>query len=206
MSLVNRVQNILMKPAAEWAVIANEPASVGDIFTKYAVPLAAIPLIATILFTGALGFGASAMGGMALGLTAVAAMAAIGYIIGLVVLYLMALIVNAVSPSFNGKSDMVQATKLMAYASTPTWVVGAVSWIPIIGWLLGFAAIAYVVYLIYLGLRPVMGVPQEKVAGFTVVIVLVYIVLSVVLSAVLAGILFTTFFGSAMMAGAMAGA
>jgi hypothetical protein len=211
MSIVNRAMNMITKPKDEWAVIANEPATVGDLFTKYAVIMAAIPLVFTIIFGGVLGMAAAGLGGlggagMSLGVGAVAGMAVIGYVLSLIILYVMSMIVNAVSPSFNGKSDMVQATKLMTYASTPTWVVGFISWIPLLGGLLAFAAIAYVVYLIYLGLQPVLGVPQEKVAGFTVVIVLIYIVISFVLSVLLAGILFTTFFGSSMMAGAMAGA
>jgi Yip1 domain len=198
-SIVDRAKNIIMKPADEWNVIAAEPATVGGLFTGYAMILAALPLIAAIVFTGALGLSAAGMG-------AIAGMAVIGYVLSLVTLYLMSLIVNAVSPSFNGKSDMVESTKLMTYASTPTWVAGLVSWIPVLGALISLGAIAYVVYLIYLGLKPVLGVPQEKVAGFTVVIVLIYIVLSLVVSGIIVGLLFTTFFGSAMMAGAMTGA
>jgi Yip1 domain len=211
MSIVDRAKNMILKPADEWNVVAGEPATVGGLFTGYAMILAAIPVIAAIIFTGALGMSAAGFGGMgggamAMGFSAVTAMAVIGYVLSLVTLYLMSMIVNAVSPSFNGKSDMVQSTKLMTYASTPTWVAGLVSWIPILGGLISLAAIAYVVYLIYLGLRPVLGVPQEKVAGFTVVIVLIYIVLSLVVSGIILGLFFTTFFGGAMMGGAMSGA
>jgi Yip1 domain len=212
MSIVDRAKNMILKPADEWNVVAAEPATVGGLFTGYAMILAVIPLVAGILFTGLLGVSAASFGGMggagmaSMGLTAVVGMAVIGYVLSLITLYLMSMIVNAVSPSFNGKSDMVQSTKLMTYASTPTWVAGLVSWIPILGGLISLAAIAYVVYLIYLGLKPVLGVPQEKVAGFTVVIVLIYIVLSLVVSGIILGLLFTTFFGSAMMGGAMSGA
>ena len=211
MSIVDRAKNILMKPADEWNVISGEPATVGGLFTGYAMILAAIPVIAAIVFTGLLGMSAAGLGGMgggtmAMGFTAIAGMAVIGYVLSLITLYLMSMIVNAVSPSFNGKSDIVQSTKLMTYASTPTWAAGLVSWIPILGGLISLASIAYVVYLIYLGLKPVLGVPQEKVAGFTVVIVLIYIVLSLVVSGIIVGLLFSTFFGSAMMGGAMSGA
>ena len=211
MSIVDRAKNIILKPKDEWNVIADEPATVGGLFTNYAVMLAAIPLVAAVVFTGAFGITAAGFGGMgggamALGFSAVAGMAVIGFVLSLITLYLMSMIVNAVSPNFNGKSDMVQSTKLMTYASTPTWVAGLVSWIPILGGLISLAAIAYVVYLIYIGLKPVLGVPQDKVAGFTVVIVLIYIVLSLVVSGILLGLLFSTFFGGAMMSGAMAGA
>lgn len=210
MSIVDRAKNIILKPTDEWNVIGAEPATVGGLFTGYAMILAAISLVTGIIFTGALGINAANLGGlgggMALGFSAVAAMAVIGYVLSLITLFLMSLIVNAVSPSFNGRSDMVQSTKLMTYASTPSWVVGLVSWIPILGGLLSFAAIAYVVYLIYLGLQPVLGVPKEKVAGFTVVIVLIYVVLSVIISGIIIGIAFSTLFGSGMMGGALSGA
>jgi hypothetical protein len=211
MSIVARAKNIILKPTDEWNVIANEPGTVGGLFTGYAMILAAIPLAAGIIFTGALGINAASLGGMdggamEMGFGAIAAMAVVGYVFSLVTLVVMSFLVNAVSPSFNGKSDMVQSTKLMTYASIPTWVAGLVGWIPILGGLISFAAIAYVVYLIYLGLQPVLGVPKEKVAGFTVVIVLIYVVLTVIISGILIGIAFSTLFGSGMMGGALSGA
>ena len=56
------------------------------------------------------------------------------------------------------------------------------------------------------GLQPVLGIPKEKVAGFTVVIVLIYVVLTVIISGILIGIAFSTLFGSDMMGGALSGA
>ncbi|OYY16238.1 MAG: hypothetical protein B7Y62_03660 [Sphingomonadales bacterium 35-56-22] len=211
MSIVARAKNIILKPTDEWNVIADEPATVGGLFTGYAMILAAIPLAAGIIFTGALGINAASLGGMGggameMGFGVIAAMSVVGYVLSLVTLFLMSFLVNAVSPSFNGKSDMVQSTKLMTYASTPTWVAGLVGWIPILGGLISFAAIAYVVYLIYLGLQPVLGVPKEKVAGFTVVIVLIYVVLTVIISGILIGIALSTLLGSGMMGGALSGA
>ena len=211
MSIVARAKNIILNPTDEWNVIAGEPATVGGLFTGYAMILAAIPLAAGIIFTGALGINAASLGGMGggameMGFGVIAAMSVVGYVLSLVTLFVMSFLVNAVSPSFNGKSDMVQSTKLMTYASTPTWVAGLVSWIPILGGLISFAAIAYVVYLIYLGLQPVLGVPKEKVAGFTVVIVLIYVVLTVIISGILIGIALSTLLGSGMMGGVLSGA
>ena len=55
MSIVARAKNIILNPTDEWNVIAGEPATVGGLFTGYAMILAAIPLAAGIIFTGALG-------------------------------------------------------------------------------------------------------------------------------------------------------
>ncbi len=210
MSIVQRAKNIIMKPSDEWNVIASEPATIGGLFTDYATPLALIPMVSTLLFNGLLGISAADMmgfgSGMPLDLMAIAGMAILSFIVSLVSLFVMGTLVKLVSPSFNGTSDKVQAMKLMTYASTPSWVVALVSWIPFLGAVLGFAATVYVVYLIYLGLNPVLGVPKEKIAGFTVVIVLIYVVLVLIMSGIVAGLLYSTFFGNPMMGGGISGA
>ena len=210
MSIVQRAKNIIVKPTDEWNVIASEPATISGLFTGYAMPLALIPLVATILFTGLLGISAADMmglgSGMPLDLMTISAMAAFSFILSLVTLFIMGTLVKLVSPSFNGTSDKVQAMKLMTYAGTPTGVVALVSWIPFLGAVVGFAAIVYVIYLIYLGLNPILGVPKEKIAGFTVVIVLVYVVLALIMSGIVAALLYATFSGDPMMGGGMSGA
>lgn len=211
MSIIDRAKNILLKPTQEWDVIADEPATMSGLFTGYALPLALLPVAAAILMSGlagisAAGFATPGSDMASMGLTEVVGMAVIGYVISIILLFAMAMIINLVSPSFNETSSKVQATKLMVYASTPTWVAALVSWIPFLGVLISFAALAYVVYLIYLGIRPVLGVPQEKVAGFTVVVVLIYIVLLMVISGILVGLLFSSMFGNPMMGGALSGA
>jgi hypothetical protein len=210
MSIVERAKNIILKPTDEWNVIASEPATIGGLFTGYAMPLALIPLVSTILFTGLLGISAADMmgfgDGMPLNLMAIAGMAILSLIVSLVSLFVMGTMVKLVSPSFNGTSDKVQAMKLMTYASTPSWVVALLSWIPFLGAVLGFAAIVYVVYLIYCGLNPVMGIPKEKLAGFTVVIVLIYVVVALIMSGIVAALLYSTFFSNPMMGGALSGA
>ena len=208
MSIVDRVRGILLKPADEWAIIAKEPATVSGLFTGYAMILAALPAIATILASGVLGVGsdAMAMAGMSTGLVDTIIRTALGYAVGLGMLYVMALIVNAVSPSFNGKSDLVQSLKLMTYASTPSWVIGIVTPFlaaaPLIVLLISIGTLGFIVYLIYLGLKPVLAVPQEKVAGFTVVIVLVYVVMVIVVAAVVLGLLAGSLSGGSAMSGA----
>src|SRR6266704_1281620 len=47
--LLERAKNILLKPNAEWPVIAAETTSTGKLYTGYIVPLAAIGPIASII-------------------------------------------------------------------------------------------------------------------------------------------------------------
>ena len=44
--LVDRAKNILITPKTEWPVIDAEPSSIGDIYKRYVLILAAIPVVA----------------------------------------------------------------------------------------------------------------------------------------------------------------
>lgn len=46
MAFIDRVKNICLTPGKEWAVIADEPASVGGLITAYVAPLAAVGAVA----------------------------------------------------------------------------------------------------------------------------------------------------------------
>ena len=116
--LVQRVQNILLKPAAEWEVIAGEPATTQGLFMGYACILAVLPLIGTLIgrvlfgsmFGGGLGMMTALVAGLVLGI--------VGYILNLVLVFVVGLIINALAPSFDAKSDSIQAMKVSVYAGT----------------------------------------------------------------------------------------
>ena len=200
-SLVDRAKNILLSPNTEWRRIAGEQSSVSQMFTGYAMILAAIPLVASII--GQLAFTQNVMGvtyrppmGMIIGV------AVVGYLVQLGVVYLMGLIVGALSPGFGGNNDKLAGFKISIYATTPVWVLGIVSIFPPLAPLV-FLAYLYVIYLIYAGVGPVLGVPEDKSVVATLIIVAAYIVLiivlAVVVSMVVMGILASIFMTSAAM-------
>ncbi len=48
--LMARAKAILLSPKSEWSVIADEPATVADLYKGYAIWLAAIPVIFTWVY------------------------------------------------------------------------------------------------------------------------------------------------------------
>jgi Yip1 domain len=210
MSIVTRAINMITRPKEEWAIIANEPASFGGLFTGYAMLLALIPAISSLVFGVLIGGIIGASSGSPLGATSLVTLTigteVVKYIMGLLLLLAMIFIVNAIAPSFGGKQDTVQVAKLMIYASTPVWLAGILAGIPVIGHLAAFAGAAYTLYLIYLGVGPLLAMAEDKIAGMTVVTALVYIVLWVVIVLFISVAVVTMFFSSSMMAGAMVGA
>ncbi|MDR2710395.1 MAG: hypothetical protein LBB65_03515 [Burkholderiales bacterium] len=49
MNIVSRIKNILSSPRKEWEVIDAKQATVGSLYTKYAMLLALIPAIAEFI-------------------------------------------------------------------------------------------------------------------------------------------------------------
>lgn len=185
--LVARVQAILTSPRSEWPVIAAEPASVVGLYTGYFMVLAAIPALFGFIKGSLIGHG---MMGITITTPIVAGLSGmvLGYALGLVLLYVVAMIVNALAPSFGGEKNQVQALKAVGYAWTAAWVAGIAVILPWLGALAVLAGGVYSLYLLYLGLPHTMKCPPEKALGYTVVTAIIAFVLSLVIGAVIAGV------------------
>jgi hypothetical protein len=173
MALVDRVKNILLAPKTEWPVIAGEAATVQSLYVGYVLLLAAIGPVAMAI-----------RGGM-LGLT----VAIVSYGIGLAVTYLLALIVDALAPTFGGEKNFIQSLKLTAYSYTAAWIAGIFQLIPGIGGIIGLLAAIYSFYTFFLGVVVMKKCPQDKAVAYTIVVVLCGLLLGFALSALLMSVL-----------------
>ncbi len=198
--LIARAKAILMTPRTEWPAIAAEPATVADLYKNYIVVLAAIPAIAGFIKGSVIGYGMFGVNYRVPFGTGITSML-IGYALALVMVYVVALIVDALAPNFGGQKNPVQALKTVAYSYTASWVAGIAVIVPGIGWLIALAGAVYGIYLIYLGLPHTMKAPSEKAGGYTAVTVIIAIVLGWVTALVVGGIAGT----GALMSGAANG-
>jgi hypothetical protein len=182
--LIARAKAILTQPKTEWPVIAGEPATVGDLYKNYIILLAAAPALASFIKTSLIGttipFAGTVRVPIGAGLTGLI----IGYVLALVGVFVMALIIDALAPTFNGQKDRTQALKTVAYSYTAAWVGGIATIVPGIGWLIALAGGIYSIYLLYVGLPHTMKCPQEKAAGYTAVAIIVAIILYFIVGAV----------------------
>ena len=174
--LIARVKGILLTPKTEWPVIAGETTTVADLYKGYIVWLAAIPPIFAFLVT------VRFFAGLAV------SQLLVGYALSLAMVFVVALIVDALAPSFGGTKDRVQALKTVTYAYTASWLAGIAAILPFISLLILLVAGIYGIYLLYLGLPHTMKCPQDKAAGYTAVIIIVVIVLSFLIGAVVAAV------------------
>jgi hypothetical protein len=197
MTIVQRVQDILLKPNATWPVIAAEAGDVKSVYTSYLVMLATIPALSGFIGMSVFGMrflGATIRTPFMSGLAAMV----VGYVLSLVMVYVLALIANALAPTFGGEKNQLNAVKLIAYGATAGMVGGVFNLLPMLS-MLGILAGLYSIYLIYAGAPVLMKTPPDKALGYTAVLLVCGVVASLILGAVSA--MFT-----GMGAGRMVGA
>jgi hypothetical protein len=192
--LITRIQNILMKPAAEWDVIDGEPATVGGLYTGYACILAAIPAIASVIGSFLI---------LHYGMLLLLVSLILSYVLSLVGIFVIALIIDALAPSFGAQKSQIQALKLVVYSYTASWVAGIALIIPVLGGLIALVGWVYTLYILYLGLPKLMKSPADKTVGYFVVSLVVAIVVYGLI-AIIAGIVIGMLVVGAVAAGGAA--
>lgn len=180
MALFDRAKNMIMSPKTEWAAVAAEEPNKGAMITGYALPL--ILLSAAAAFVGYGFIGNILYSGVSWGLYH----AVMQVLFGILGIYITTFVVDALAPSFGSEKNSGRAMQLVVYSMTPSWVGGILMVIPAIGWI-GMLFGLYGLYLIYLGLPHTMKTPQDKVAIYMIVTIVVLIVVYFVIGAVLAG-------------------
>ena len=177
MNLVERVKRILLSPQTEWEVIDAEPTTPAELYTRYIIPLAAIGPVSQLIGYSVFGF----MGyRVPIGTAITYALAT--FVLTLIGTFVLALVIDALAPTFRGKRSQIQALKVAAYSSTAAWVAGIFALIPALS-VLSIVGL-YSLYLLYLGLPTLMKAPKEKAMGYTVVVIIAAILIFVIIGTI----------------------
>ncbi|HSX60776.1 MAG TPA: Yip1 family protein [Tahibacter sp.] len=189
--MIERIKNVLLSPKTEWPVIAQEQTDIAKLYTGYIMILAAIPAVfgflSSVVFSP-MGFG------LAFGVMI------FSYAVSLGMVFVIALIIDALAPTFGAQKSQIQALKTVAYAYTASWVAGVFLIIPFVGWIISLAGGIYSLVQLYFALPHTMKSPPERTGGYFAVILVISIVLSWIIAAVVA----TITIGAALSAAAVA--
>jgi putative Mn2+ efflux pump MntP len=176
MNLVDRVKSILLTPQTEWPAIEREPGDPAFLFTNYVAILAAIPAVAHFIDLSVVGAVRPSIGS---GL----AHAIVEYLLTFVVVYVMAMIIDMLAPTFAGKKNFDNALKLAVYSCTPGWLAGIFLLVP------GFRILTllglYGIYVFWKGLPVLMKSPKDKNGVYLLAVIACAIVLAIVVSAII---------------------
>lgn len=166
MNLIERIKNILLSPTTEWETIKKEDHMISDLFTQYALKLAAIPALAGLIGFTLFGrafynpsFGASLKWAISM------------YVMSIIGVYVLAYIIDVLAPTFGSKKHLPTSMKVVIFAYTAAWVGGIFSLVPALS-ILGAIASIYSLVLLYKGLQIVKEVPQNKMVGYFVAVII----------------------------------
>jgi len=121
---------MLLQPGREWKAINAEFTNAPTLLRKYIVPVSAIGPVATLVGSAVFGERGTLFGMIETSISFAVQDAIIHYLFGLLGVWVIALALEFLTPSFGGSSNRVQALKVAAYGSTPAWVCGILGLIP----------------------------------------------------------------------------
>ena len=183
----DRAIAVLTKPVEIWNTLKSEPTTIKDVYTKYLLVMVAIPAVCQFIGGVIAGF---PLKGNFIGQV-------VFYIIGLAGIWISAFVLEKLAPQFQGRADIGNTFKLVAYSSTPSYVAGFLALVPngLFGLLRSLISL-YGFYLLYKGLPVMTDVPENKRLVYFLVSLATIFVIWVVIAAIA---------GMFIMAGAAAG-
>jgi hypothetical protein len=186
--VIQRARSVLVSPRTEWSVIAGETATVASLYREYIIVVAAVPAVCQFIKTSILGYAWHGFGVYRVGIGPGLIAAIVEYGVSLAMVYVLALIIESLAPSFAAQPNRVQALKLAAYSYTASWVAGFAQVLPGLYGLVALAGAIYGVFLLYLGLPSTMKVLPERAGAYAVVTAVVALVLGWMVALMIGGI------------------
>jgi len=182
MNIIERARQIILKPKDEWTVIDQENTSIQELITTYLIPLALIPAVASLIGYGFFFKFHSLSFGIKYGILSL-----ITYVVGAI---LTAWIIDALAPSFGTVRDLRKSMQLVVYSYTPMMVVSVVMIFPVLSPIVLLAGL-YSLYVLYLGFKPLLKTPDDKIMTYfvvsLVVLIVIYFVISTILTRIVVG-------------------
>lgn len=184
MSLGHTV-GLLTHPDREWEAIRLESESLGQLYLRHILLLALIPAVAG--FYGTTQVGWQIGDGQVVKLTTGSALqlCILFYAAMLAGIYILGRFIDFFAATYDVKEQTPRGVTLAAYTATPVFLLGVIAVYPNVwvNMLVGLAAVAYSVYLLYEGLPILMKIPEERGFMFASSVLTVGLVMFVALLA-----------------------
>jgi len=189
--MIQHTFGLLVRPSAQWRTVAELPESSFRTLILYPCLLAILPAVAWYYGTSRVGWSIGDQG-EAVRLTVESArqISVLFYLAMLGAVAVIGYFVHWMSDTYGAASTITKGIVIAGLTSTPLFISGLVGFYPVlwIDLLIGVAAVSWSVYLLYLGIPIVMGIPEERgflfssaVVGVALVILICMMVGTVIL-------------------------
>ena len=189
--MIQHTFGLLTRPSAQWRTIAELPESSFRTLILYPCFFAILPAVAWYYGTSRVGWTVGDHGEtIKLTVESARQITVLFYLAMLGSVAVIGYFVHWMSDTYGANSSLTKGIVIVGLTSTPLFIAGLVGFYPVlwIDLLIGVAAVSWSVYLLYLGIPIVMGIPEERgflfssaVVGVALVILICMMVGSVIL-------------------------
>ena len=189
--MIQHTFGLLTRPSAQWRTIADLPEDSFRTLLLYPCFLAILPAVAWYYGTSRVGWTVGDQGEtIKLTVESARQITVLFYLAMLASVAVIGYFVHWMSDTYGANSSLTKGIVIVGLTSTPLFIAGLVGFYPVlwIDLLIGVAAVSWSVYLLYLGIPIVMGIPEERgflfssaVVGVALVILICMMVGSVIL-------------------------
>ena len=181
--MLNHLYGLMVQPRRQWQEIAGLSEKGVNRQIPYVIILALLPALCWYFGTTEIGWNIG-RGGQVRTLTNNSALSlvAVFYVTMIMAVVAVGYFIHWMAKTYGAKTHPMKGIVVAGFTATPIFVAGAAGLYPIL-WLdilLATIAVAYAVYLLYVGIPIVMGVSEERGFLFASAVVTVCLVMAVV--------------------------
>ncbi|MFD1215151.1 Yip1 family protein [Microbulbifer celer] len=181
--MLNHLYGLMVKPRSQWQEIAGLSEKGLNRQLPYVIILASLPALAWFFGTTQIGWSIG-NGGQVRTLTSNSALSlvAVFYLTMILAVIAIGFFIHWMAKTYGAKSHPMKGMVIAGFTATPIFIAGAAGLYPVL-WLdilLATIAVAYAVYLLYLGIPIVLDVSEERGFLFASAVVTVCLVMAVV--------------------------
>jgi hypothetical protein len=180
LSLTDKIMGFFARPVETFRAVRDEDLVPPIIYYVVLLIINAI-LVAIVAY---LGYGTAANEPPGVGAFIAGLIGAI--IAGILGLLLWAVFLHIGAKIMGGRGDFADSFKPAVYAQTPSLLIGWLSVIPIIGWLIGIILFIWTLVLLFLGVRELHEMDTMKAVITVVIAAVLYIIVIAIIAAILA--------------------
>ncbi|MGM0503274.1 MAG: Yip1 family protein [Bacteroidota bacterium] len=178
--ILNRIRFFIISPAQEWEKTAHEKAANKALVIQHIVPV--------VLFSSMIIFAGRILNwedhSVVNGTLAVLSFLLVAFF----TIYLSAFIINELLPKFDTNKNLNRTFKLMIFSSLPVLVAyGISSFHPQMGFINFFSLYSIILY--WKGVKPLLGIPEDKITGFVLISLLIIGALLMIISSVIMSVI-----------------
>jgi hypothetical protein len=162
--MMHHVVGLFTHPDQEWRQIRSEDESIRHLYLTHTLLLAAIPAVAAFIGTTQVGWVIGNRAPVVLTQHAAAWMALMSYAAMLGGVAVMGTFIHWMARTYDKTPTMARSVAFATHTATPLFIGGVAALYPHLwlGMLAGLAAVAYTVYLLYVGLPTFMGLNEDE--------------------------------------------